>query len=55
MPLRGRATGRNFPKFPDGFRSDIGSCSLEGPRLSRGTRLLRAEFFHFFCAGDVGA
>jgi hypothetical protein len=29
MPLRGRATGRNFPKFPDGLRSHIGSRSLE--------------------------
>src|SRR5256885_160512 len=30
MPLRGRATARNFPKFLDGLRSHIGSCSLEG-------------------------
>jgi len=35
MPLRGRATARNFPKFLDGLRSHIRSCSLEGPRLSR--------------------
>jgi hypothetical protein len=36
MPLRGRATARNFPKFLDGLRSHIGSCSLEGLLLSRG-------------------
>ena len=35
MPLCGRATARNFPKFLEGLRSHIGSCSLEGPRLSR--------------------
>jgi hypothetical protein len=35
MPRRGRATERNFPKFPDGLRSHIASCSLEGPRWSR--------------------
>jgi hypothetical protein len=45
MPLRGRATGRNFPKFPDGLRSDIGSCSLEGLFLSRDNLSLRADFY----------
>jgi hypothetical protein len=47
MPLRGRATGRNFPKFPDGLRSNIGSCSLEGPPLSRDKLLLRADSLRF--------
>ncbi len=43
MPLRGRAMARNFPKFLDGLRSHIGSCSLEGPPWSRDTRPLRAD------------
>jgi hypothetical protein len=56
MPLRGRATARNFPKFLDGLRSHIGSCSLEGPCLSRDKLLLRAGFvlfFRFLSAGQV--
>jgi len=28
MPLRGRATARNFPKFPNGLRSHIGRLFL---------------------------
>jgi hypothetical protein len=43
MPLRGRATGRNFPKFLDGLRSHIGSCSLEGPPWARDRLPLRAD------------
>jgi hypothetical protein len=43
MPLRGRATARNFPKFLDGLRSHIGSCSLEGPLWSRARRLRGAD------------
>jgi hypothetical protein len=37
MPLRGRATARNFPKFLDGLLSHIGSCSLEEPQWSMST------------------
>jgi hypothetical protein len=48
MPLRGRATAGNFPKFLDGLRSHIGSCSLEGLFLSRDKLSLRADFFGFF-------
>ena len=54
MPLRGRATGRNSPKFPNGFRSHIGSCSLEGPLLSR-DRLVPGADFSFFPAFAVPA
>jgi hypothetical protein len=36
MPLRGRATARNFPKFLDGLLSHIGSYSLEGGRGNPG-------------------
>jgi hypothetical protein len=58
MPLRGRATARNFPKFLDGLRSHIGSSALEGLFLSRDKLLLRADFFVFFRrvnAGEVGS
>jgi hypothetical protein len=48
MPLRGRATARNFPKFLDGLRSHIGSCSLEGPQLSRDRLPPGADFLPFF-------
>jgi hypothetical protein len=51
MPLRGRATARNFPKFLDGLRSHIGSCSLEGPPLSRDKLPLEADFLLFFRCG----
>jgi hypothetical protein len=54
MPLRGRAMARNFPKFLDGLRSHIGSCSLEGLLLSRDKLPLRAVFF-FFSAFRVPA
>jgi hypothetical protein len=51
MPLRGRATARNFPKFLDGLLSHIGSCSLEGPQLSRDTPRPGADFLLFFRLG----
>jgi hypothetical protein len=34
--------GKELPKFPSGLHSHIGSCSLEGPRLSRDRRPLGA-------------
>jgi hypothetical protein len=46
MPLRGPATARNFPKFLDGLRSHIRSCSLEGPKLSRDKLSLEAGVHH---------
>src|SRR5919108_4299493 len=55
MPLRGRATARNYPKFPDGLRSHIGSCSLEGLFLSRDKLPLRADFPNFFRRVNAGA
>ena len=47
MPLRGHATARNFPKFPNGLRSHIGSSSLEGPPWSRDRLTLGADFLGF--------
>ena len=54
MPLCGRATARNCTEFPDCIRSHSGSCSLEGPRLSRGKLSPSAEFCPLFCADDAG-
>jgi hypothetical protein len=47
MPLRGRATARNFPKFLDGLLFHIGSCSLEGSLVSRDRRPLGADWLLF--------
>ena len=44
MPLRGRATARNFPEFLDGLRSPIRSCSLEGPGCQETNSPLRRVF-----------
>ena len=55
MPLRGRATARNFPTFPNGLRSHIGSCALEGPRWSRDRRRLRVDALPVFPPLSLGA
>jgi len=47
MPLRGRATARNCSALPGCPRSHIGSCSLEGPPVSRDTQPLEADCFAF--------
>jgi hypothetical protein len=58
MPLRGRATARNCSALLGCPRSQMGSCSLEGPPLSRDTQPLGADFFlfsRFMYAGAIAS